>query len=56
MEGPNSKPGNSLPTETVVIVHSFYERDEVSLVIKDCVTVAEPKGKKTKKVQKIYFV
>lgn len=51
MEGPNPKPGKCLPIETVKTVHSFYESDEVSRAmpgIKDCVTVTEPDGNKTK--------
>lgn len=46
MEGPNPKPGKSLPTETVEIVHSFYKRDKVSRVLpgmKDLVTVTKRK-------------
>lgn len=51
LEGPNLKPGKSLPIETVEIVRSFYENDEVSRAmpgIKDCVTVTEADGSKSK--------
>ncbi|GBN46744.1 hypothetical protein AVEN_184302-1 [Araneus ventricosus] len=51
LEGPNSKPGKNLPIDTVGIVRSFYENDEVSRAmpgIKDCVTVIESNGSKSK--------
>lgn len=51
MEGPNPRPGKCLPVDTVEIVHSFYESDEVSRAmpgIKDCVTVTEPDGVRKK--------
>lgn len=51
LEGPNPKRGKSLATETVEIVHSFYETDEVSRAmpgIKDCVSVTQADGTKIK--------
>lgn len=51
LEGPNLKPGKNLPIETVEIVRSFYEQDEISRAmpgIKDCVTVTEADGSKSK--------
>lgn len=51
LEGPNSKPGKTLPMQTVGIVHSFYQSDEISRAmpgIKDFVTIIEPDGSKSK--------
>lgn len=51
MEGPNPKPGKCLQTETVEIVQSFYQNDDISRAmpgIKDCVTVIGSDGNKTK--------
>lgn len=51
LESPNPKPGKSLPKEVVQRVQDFYENDEVSRAMpgmKDCVTVVDKSGNKTK--------
>ena len=56
LEGPNSKPGKSLPVETVGTVCSFYKSNEVSRAmpgIKDCVTVIESNGSKSKFLKRL---
>ena len=45
---PNPKPGHILPTETIDLVRSFYESDEVSRMMpgcKDLVSVRNPEGR-----------
>jgi hypothetical protein len=51
LEGPNPKPGKNVAKEVVEAVISFYENDEVSRAmpgIKDCITVTDKDGNKTK--------
>lgn len=51
LESPNPKPGKALSKVILDTVKSFYENDEISRImpgIKDCVTVVDSNGIKTK--------
>lgn len=56
LESPNPKPGKNLSKEVVEAVISFYENDEVSRAmpgIKDCVTITDQDGNKTKRSKRL---
>lgn len=58
LENPDSKPGKSLPIETVGTVRSFYESNEVSRAmpdIKDCATVIESNRSISKISKRLIF-